>query len=450
MRRPRRPATRHPFGAALLASVTAVAPLTRGAAQASPPRWIPQLLGAQFTVIAQYLPRFPARYSGPNSLTNQGDREGTHSYGIYFGARLSGRLAAYLDLEMARGAAVGSAVGLGGITNGDVIRQGNVQLGQGPYLARGYVRYTVPLAQERETATRAMGQLPGPERVTRLDVKLGKFALTDDFDQNRYANSTRLQFCNWGLFNNTAWDYAADTRGYSPGVMIAWVHPHWVLRFGSFLMPTFANGNVYDWDARRARGDNLELSLAPTTVGTILRVLAYENHARMGVYAEALAVNPRAPDIVADDRPGRKKYGLGLNVEQPLADSGETGAFLRLGWNDGRTEDFAFSEVDRHLSVGLQLAGTRWRRGADHLALALLVHGLSGDHRAYLAAGGRGFLLGDGALNYGVERVLEAYYRVQCGRYTEVSPALQYIANPGYNRDRGPAVVATLRLNVRY
>jgi carbohydrate-selective porin OprB len=192
------------------------------------------------------------------------------------------------------------------------------------------------------------------------------------------------------------------------------------------------------------------LSLAPTTVGTILRVLAYENHARMGVYAEALAVNPRAPDIVADDRPGRKKYGLGLNVEQPLADSGETGAFLRLGWNDGRTEDFAFSEVDRHLSVGLQLAGTRWRRGADHLALALLVHGLSGDHRAYLAAGGRGFLLGDGALNYGVERVLEAYYRVQCGRYTEVSPALQYIANPGYNRDRGPAVVATLRLNVRY
>jgi high affinity Mn2+ porin len=449
-RRARGSATPRLVAAPLVGLVLGLAPLTRGAAQAAPPRWIPQLLGAQFTVIAQYLPRFPARYSGPNSLTNQGDREGTHSYGLYVGSRLSERLAAYLDLEMARGAAVGNAVGLAGVSNGDVIRQGSVQLGQGPYLARGYLRYTLPLSRELDTAARAMDQLPGPEPVARLDVKLGKFALTDDFDQNRYANSTRLQFCNWGLFNNTAWDYAADTRGYSYGVTLGWVHPHWTLRFGSFLMPTFANGNVLDGDVSRARGDNLELAVTPNASGTVLRLLAYENHARMGRYAEALALHPSAPDIVADDRPGRTKYGLGLNVEQPLADSGETGAFLRAGWNDGRTEDFAFSEVDRHFSVGLQLAGTRWRRAADHLAVALLVHGLSADHRAYLAAGGKGFLLGDGALNYGLERVIEAYYRIQWGSYTEVSPAVQYIANPGYNRDRGPAVIATLRLNVRY
>jgi high affinity Mn2+ porin len=437
-------------------------PLAPAAAQtAEPPRWIPQFLGAQFTFIGQYLPRFPALYSGPNSLTNQGDREATHTYGIYFGSRLAGRLQAVLDIEMARGAAVGNALGLAGVTNGDVIRQGAVQLGQGPYIARGYLRYVVPLSRALDTAARAPDQLPGPEPVARLEVKLGKLALTDDFDQNRYANSTRLQFCDWGLFNNTAWDYAADTRGYSYGVMIGWVHPRWTVRLGSFLMPTFANGNVFDWDVARARGDNVELTLQPTPVGTVVRVLAYENHGRMGIYQAALAEAQRTgqpPDIVANDEPGRRKWGVGVNVEQPLGDGGETGAFLRAGWNDGRTEDFVFSEVDRHVSAGVQVGGTHWHRGPDHLALAFLLHGLSADHRAYLAAGGKGFLLGDGAgfspsgqwLNYGLEEIVETYYRVQLGRYVEISPDVQYVRHPGYNRDRGPVALATLRVNVRY
>jgi hypothetical protein len=455
-------ATTRPTAVAVLASLAAVWPLVRAAAQTSePPRWIPQFLGAQFTLIAQYLPRFHALYSGPNSLTDQGDREATHTYGIYFGARLPGQLQAFLDLEMARGAAVGNAVGLGGITNGDVIRQGAVHLGQGPYLARGYLRYVVPLSGELDTASRAMDQLPGPEPVARLEVKLGKLALTDDFDQNRYANSTRLQFCDWGLFNNTAWDYAADTRGYSYGGTIAWIHRRWALRVGSFLMPSFANGDVFDWDVARARGDNVELTFQPTHVGTIVRALVYQNHGRMGIYRAALAQAQRTgqpPDIVADDQPGRRKWGVALNVEQPFADAGETGAFLRAGWSDGRTEDFVFSEVDRHLSGGLQVAGTRWYREQDHLGIALLIHGLSSDHRAYLAAGGKGFLLGDGAvfspsgqwLNYGPEEILEGYYRAQLGRYVEITPDVQFIAHPGYNRDRGPVALAALRFNVRY
>jgi carbohydrate-selective porin OprB len=401
-------------------------------------------------------------YSGPNSLTNHGDRQVTHTYGVYFGARLPARLQAFLDLEMARGAAVGNAVGLAGITNGDVIRQGSVQLGQAPYIARAFLRYVVPLSGGLDTASRAMDQLPGAEPVARLEFKAGKLALTDDFDQNRYANSTRAQFCNWGLFNNTSWDYAADTRGYSFGVTIGWVHPRWALRFGTFVMPAFANGNVFDWNGGRAHGDNLELTLQPTAMGTVVRVLAYENHGRMGIYGEALARaqgtgNP--PDIAADDRPGRLKYGFGLNVEQPVADAGETGAFLRAGWNDGRTEDFVFSEVDGHVSAGLQLAGQRWGRAQDHLALAVVVHSLSADHRDYLAAGGTGFLLGDRpptwkpglpAMTYGPEQIVETYYRAQLGRYIEISPDFQFIEHPGYNRDRGPVAVATLRLNVRY
>jgi hypothetical protein len=439
---------------ALLVLVASCCPLTRAAAQAAAtPPWVPQLLGWQFTLIGQYLPPFHARYSGPNSLVSTGDRAATHTYGVYFGSRLVGPLEAYLDVEMARGAAVSNAVGLGGITNGDVIRQGAVQLGQAPYIARGYLRFSVALGSAMDTLARAMGQLPGPRPSSRLDFKLGKLALTDDFDQNRYANSTRTQFCDWGLFNNTAWDYAADTRGYSWGATIGWIHPRWTLRAASFLMPTSANGSIFDTDVRHAHGDNVELELRPTGLGTVFRLLAFENYGRMGNYAEAVARargSGLPPDIAGDDQPGRRKAGVGLNIEQPLADSGETGAFLRIGWNDGRTEDFVFTEVDRHLSGGLEVAGTHWSRAEDRLGVAFLLHGLSPDHRAYLAAGGVGFLLGDGALNYGLEEVFEVDYRLQLGRYAELTPGTQLIEHPGYNRDRGPAFVATLRVNLRY
>ncbi|HVH66914.1 MAG TPA: carbohydrate porin [Gemmatimonadales bacterium] len=419
----------------------------------APPRWIPQLLGAQLTVIVQYLPRFPAQYNGPQSLTDSGDFQGTHTYGAYLGSQLTRYLQAYLDVEMARGGAIGNAFGLGGVSNGDVIRQGTVELGQAPYLARAFVRWVVPLSQGLDTARRAMDQLPGSESVARVEIKLGKLALTDDFDQNRYANTTRAQFCNWGLFNNTAWDYAADTRGYSYGIAVGWVHPGWTLRFGGFLMPTFANGNRFDWDVRRAHGDNLELTMQAPSVATVLRFLAYENYGRMGNYADAVSrarTSGQTPDIVADDQPGRRKYGFGVNVEQPLADSGETGAFVRLGWNDGRTEDFVFTEVDRHLSAGMQLSGVHWGRTDDRLGLGALRHGLSPEHAAYLAAGGRGFLLGDGRLNYGHETIVESYYRAQVGRFVQLSADVQHIWNPGYNHDRGPASVFTMRLNLRY
>jgi high affinity Mn2+ porin len=441
------------LGVLLLALTAGLRDVAHAQADARPHEWMPRFLGAQFTVIGQYLTPFPASYSGPNSLTPQGDHELTHTYGVYFGVGQPGRVEAYLDLEMARGAAVGHAVGLAGITNGDVIRQGSVDLGQGPYIARAFLRYVFPLSREVDTAVRAMDQLPGPQPAARLELKIGKLAATDDFDQNRYANSTRLQFCDWGLFNNSAWDYAADTRGYSYGVLVGWVHPRWTLKLGSYLMPTFANGNTLDWSIRHAHGDNVELTFAPGGAGPVIRVLGYQNHARMGSYAEALARaagTGQPPNIVADDQPGRHKYGFGLNVEQPLADSGETGAFLRFGWNDGRTEDFAFTEVDRHVSAGLQVNGTRWRRSEDRLALAVVAHGLSPDHRDYLAAGGTGFLLGDGRLNYGHELILESYYWWQVRRHAALSVGCQVIDHPGYNRDRGPAVVGTLRFSLRY
>ena len=290
--------------------------------------------------------------------------------------------------------------------------------------------------------------LPGTVSARRVEVTAGKFAATDVFDLNRYANSTRTQFLDWVLFNDGAWDYAADTRGYSNGVTAAWINPDWTLRAGTFQMPTFANGNQFDNDLANARGDNVELTVAAPRDATI-RVLAYINHARMGRYAVATSTalaDGTVPDIVADDAPGRTKYGFAVNGDLPLTHDGDTGLFGRLGWNDGNNESFVFTEVDRHASAGAQLGGATWRRPDDVFGVAVAVDGLSGPHRAYLAAGGHGFLLGDGALSYGLETLREAYYRAQLGPYIAVSPDAMLIVNPGYNRVRGPAMVFTLRV----
>ena len=217
-------------------------------------------------------------------------------------------------------------------------------------------------------------------------------------------------------------------------------------------MPTFANGNIFDRDVANARGDNVELTLAAPH-NAVVRLLGYMNHGRMGRYAVATArgiASGTKPNIVADDAPGRTKYGAAVNAELPLADGGDTGAFARLGWNDGRNENFVFTESDRHASGGAQVAGDRWRRAGDALGIALSADGLSRDHRAYLAAGGDGFLLGDGRLRYGFEVLTEIYYSARLGRFVTVSPDLMRLVNPGYNRDRGPAFVLSGRASIRY
>ena len=387
------------------------------------------------------------------SLVSTGDQQLSQSYGLYSGVCLGGGFDGYVDAEMVRGSGISHAAGLAAVTNGDVLRQGSVDLGESPYIARAFIRWTHALGgQALDTVARAMDDIARVVPTARLEITAGRLASTDLFDLNRYANATRTQFLSWVLFQNGAWDYAANTRGYSNGLAFAWIHPSWTLRAGVFQMPRRANGNAFDDDLSQARGENVEFTVnAPH--GAIVRLLAYLNYARMGRYAYADSVGAAGhvtPDIVADDAPGRTKGGLGLNAELPLDDDGETGVFARLGWSDGRNESFAFTEVDRHLSAGVQVAGSRWGRTRDRLGIALAVDGISGGHSAYLAAGGQGFLLGDGTLRYGAEVLAEGYYRAQLGPWIEVSPDVQFIVNPGYNRDRGPATVLTLRFNARY
>lgn len=425
----------------------------------------PTLTGLQYTFVRQRQSRLTSPYRGPLSLNQNGDTEQTHTIGLYVGWALTSWAQVYLDTEKFMGAGVSHSVGLAGLTNGDVVREGAAGLPKVFYIARQYVRLMLPLAQGTTRVERGQDQLPGTEAATRLEFKFGAVAVNDDFDHNRYASSSRTQFMNWSLWDNSAWDYAADTRGYTYGAVFGFVSPRWSLKYGAYLMPVRANGQTLENAPRRARGDNLELTLSPGQSGTVIRLLGYRNLARMGNYREALLIGAQTqtvPNIGADDREGRHKYGFGVNIEQPLADAGETGVFARVGWNDGQTESFAFTEVDRLLSFGGQLSGSRWRRAEDRAGAAVASEGLSGPHRDYLAAGGSGFLLGDGTLSYAHEQIFELYYRAQlpwplndssavfqkCPLKIQVTPDFQYIRNPAYNHDRGPVKFWAVRFHL--
>jgi high affinity Mn2+ porin len=322
-----------------------------------------------------------------------------------------------------------------------------------PYLARPYVTQDFGFGDARESFTSDENQLAGSRPMTRYSVTMGRFSLTDFFDNNRYTHDPRTQFMGWAIMYNGAWDYAADTHGYTWG----WVHEfhtrRWSLRYASAAMPRVANGMRFDRRVLRDRGDNLEgeVRVKPRGHDGTVRVLSYQNHARMGTYAEAIDLAEETgtkPDVTATRRPGTLKYGFGVNVEQELAK--DIGVFGRLGWNDGKTESFVFTAIDRLATAGVSVGGARWKRPHDTVASELTVSGLSAVHAQYLALGGLDFLIGDGALRYGPEYVSESYYnaRVMPGVFATID--LQHVNDPAFNRDRGPVWIGALRLHVEW
>lgn len=436
---------------ALLSLLLTALPLAAYADNA--PLFIPQWLGAQYTFVDQNQSRVHSPYSGPLSLKADGSTARSHTFGAYFGVALPWHLQYYWDVEMFKGEGVSNATGLGGLTNGDIIRSGVASLGKRPYVARNYLRWVFPLGHDTTTIARGQDQLPGQEAVKHIEVKVGLMAVNDDFDKNRYANATRTQFMNLSLWNNTAWDFASDTRGYTDGVMIGWMMQGWALRYGIYRMPVEANGQALEKSLGEASGQQIELTVQPKPDGWALRFLGFDNKGNMGIYEQAIQLaelTGQMPDIHADDAPGRHKYGFGINGELPVADDGDTGFFMRAGWNDGHTESFIFAEVDRLLSGGFQLSGAHWGRSDDRLGVGVAIEGLSREHAQYLEAGGDGFLLGDGALRYGPEQIVEVYYNIAVIDHLSISPDLQFIRDPGYNRDRGPARFAGLRAHVQF
>jgi hypothetical protein len=289
----------------------------------------------------------------------------------------------------------------------------------------------------------------------RLEIRFGKFSLVDFFDVNSVGSDSHFQFCNWTIDQNGGWDYAGDTRGYTFGLMADLEDRNWGFRFAEALMPKVANGIDLVWKFWQAHSENFEFELRhgmiPKKPG-VVRLLTYVNQANMGIYSEAVAQFEKglvpAPEIT--DHPWRitRKYGFGVNIEQDL--TRYLTAFGRFGWNNDKTESFVFTEVGQTLSGGLGANGALWRRRHDRAGLAFASNAISKDHQQYLALGGLGFLLGDGKLNYGRENIVETYYTAHLWRGIYISPGVQHINNPGYNRDRGPVLVPSFRLHAEF
>ncbi len=410
-------------------------------------------VSGQMNVIFQAHEDFPARYSGANSLRNTAEHATSRVFTLYTGLEVAKGTELLFDVESVGGRGISDALGLAGFTNVDVVR--NPDLGQTPYVARIMLHQTVALSKEQTEQERNQFALAGSVPKRRLEFRLGKMSVVDFFDQNQVGSDGHLQFTNWTTVNNGGYDYAADTRGYTYGAIVEYQQPRFGARFGEFLMPKVANGIDLEWNLRRAHAENLEVEFRPVLLKdkqTNLRLLSYWNTADMGDYRAAVAlflsgVGSR-PDVTATRRQGTLKYGLGFDADQELPH--DFRAFLRLGWNEGRHESFAYSEVNSTASFGVDLAGTKWHRKLDKVGSAFTSNGISADQQEYLRLGGLGFLLGDGTLRYGRENIWESYYTAHLWRGVFASPLLQFIANPGYNQDRGPVWVPGARLHVDF
>lgn len=402
---------------------------------------------AQLTYQLQGHGAFDAPYEGQNSFQDRKEIRGSYTTTLYLGRRLWEGGEVYADAEAQAGSGVSRVLGLAAPPNGETYRVDSTQLKVG--LARLFLRQTWNLGGGSEAVEDDQNQVAGSRDKRRVVLTAGKVSGTDVFDGNAYSHDARTQFNNWSLWANAAWDYPADTHGYTWGVALEWYHDDWALRFGSLMEPKEANEMELDHQVSRAHGEVLELEHDHELGGRkgAIRLLAFQNHARMGVYEDAIAQNPAAPDVTATRAPGRGKHGFGLNAEQALTP--EVGAFLRAGWNDGKTESWAFMEVERTLSAGLSASGKAWGRDKDRCGLGVAFNGINRDHRDYLAAGGYGFMLGDGRLDYASERTVDAYYAFALGRLGAFSLEAQRFANPAFNRDRGPVTVYGLRLHLQ-
>ena len=445
---------------AVISGILVLRPIA-SAQDASPspelPRWD---WGFQATTITQFAPSFHAPYEGPNSFLNEGSGKPATTIvpTLFLAARLWEGAWVSVHPEFSDGSGVGGGVGIAAYSNQDVLRTPTIA-GQ-PYLARVFIQQSIPLGPPEgghEAAPVAEGKfLPGGDHLfgtpgrRRLEITLGKVSLPDFYDASDFGREAHHGLMSWGLVNTGSWDFAADTRGYTWGLTVAYEGGPVAVRAGTYAMPETANGATYDHHFSKAHGDNLEVEwdFDPERQGAV-RLLGYVNHANMGSYEESLALSAStgsAPDLKETRQEGRTKYGFSLNAQRLVAK--DLGAFVRLGWNDGKTETFAFTEIDRNAVLGLSQGGAPWKRPDDHVILAVAVDALSDPHRRYLEAGGLGFQLGDGRLSYGLETVVELDYAAQVTPGVSIGLDGQFVLNPGYNRDRGPITIWGIRLHV--
>ncbi|MGA2982442.1 MAG: carbohydrate porin [Terriglobia bacterium] len=398
----------------------------------------------QSTVVGQGHPSFLAEYTGLNSLTPGASVRETVSVDVMGGVRLWRGGEFFGDVLMWQGYGLNNSLGVAGFPNAEAYRIGKTY--PDFYLCRAYIRETIGFGGEKEAAD---GGLGGTKDVRNLTLTLGHLSAKDIFDTNAYSNDGRTQFMNWVLVANGAWDYPADTLGFTNGAAAELNTRAWTGRLGIFQVSKVANGIRLDWNLAHAWSAvaEVERRYSPRGHAGALRLLAYDARAHMGSYQDTLN-NPSLGEVIVLTAAYRYKYGFGINLEQEIRKN--LGAFVRLGWNDGKNQTYEFTDVDRTATAGLALKGARWRRPQDTVGVAVIVNGISAVHRQYLAAGGLGITVGDGALDYRAEHIVEAYYNWKIAKHFQLTPDYQRALDPAYNHARGPVDLLALRFHTEF
>ena len=403
----------------------------------------------QATFVWQYHPAFASPYRGPNSLDPGSRGEETFDATVYLGARLWRGMELSINPEIDQGFGLSDTRGLAGFPSGEAYKVGK----SAAYLRlqRLFLRQRLDLGGEAQDVQPAANQLGGETTADNIVFTLGKFSAVDIFDTNAFAHDPRADFLNWSIIDAGAYDYAADAWGYSYGVAAEWTQNWWTLRAGLFDLSRIPNTTALETDfAQFEIVTEFEERHSWFGQPGKLKVLGFLNRGRMGSYGDAIAFAQKtgvAPDT-ALVRDHASRPGAAINLEQTLGEG--VGLFARFSFNDGSQEAFEFTEINRSLSLGLSLNGSRWARSHDIFGLATAVNALSTAARRYFAAGGPGILIGDGQLpHYGYETILETYYSAQLTDWLAASADYQFVVNPAYARDRGPVSIIAARLHAQ-
>lgn len=405
----------------------------------------------QTTFIAQGYPAIRSPYASANSLPGGGQIRETWTADAFLGVRLWNGGEFYFNPELAQGFGLNGTLGLAGFPNGEAQKGGAEFPKFRPQ--RYYFRQTFGLGGEQEDVADGPLQLAGRRDIDRITVTVGRFAVGDFFDANAYAKDPRADFMNWAIWSSGAYDFPADLPGFTRGAVIELNRKDWAVRAGAFQVPDRPNSDVLVFNG--GGGGVVEFEERHSLFGQPgkARIGAFVNRGRTGAYRDAINIAQSNPETDINDamtalRRDQIKYGFYGNIEQAV--TADLGVFARASWNDGRTEILSFTDIDRSISGGFSLKGSVWGRPADTIGIGAAVNGLSDAHRKFLAAGGNGLLIGDGRLRYARESIVEAYYAFRANDWSTVTLDYQFVANPAYNADRGPASILSLRAHAEF
>ena len=413
----------------------------------------------QMTVISQSHSGFSVPYKGRNSLADSTEVSATSlTATLFLGKKLWKGASVYFNPELSGGAGLSYSVGIAGALNGETYRIGDPE--PKVSIARAYLQQTFPFGKSADVEVNDdVNQVKDKLPENRLTITVGKFAISDFYDKNIYSHDPRNQFFNWSLMSNGAWDYPANTKGYTFGVVVELIKPSWTIRLSSVAEPRSANQSEMEYSFAHVHSESFEFekNWSINKHGGAARFLLTNTFSRAPSYSDGLkAITSNDIHLLnvfngteENNGFGGTKFGIGFNGSQELTN--DIGLFARAGWNDGKHATWTFTEIDQTVCAGLSVKGSKWHRSQDVCGIAGVINGISHEHQEFLKAGGSGFIIGDGNLNYGTEKVLEAYYNVKLTNTLWLTTDYQLVTNPGYNKDRkGPVHVFGIRGHIQF